>query len=137
MVVQHLDNYFKAYRALSEEEKANTPHVNCCEYLVKAGSKACDFTFGKDVHQIAKGFGGGMKIESVCGALTGSVMVLTKLYADQEDFDEIIQSFFSRFEKQYGSIQCDDLKLKYRNDDIGCQDVMKYAGEILEEMIKE
>ena len=71
---------------------------------------------------VATGFGGGIgRRGSLCGALTGSVMVLGMKFGRTDPHDEARKEkvyelgyrFWDRFEKEFGSCYCYDL--------IGCR----------------
>ena len=88
---------------------------------------------GDDVLKAATGFAGGIgRTGSVCGALSGGVMALGLLYGRdtetmkhpdealrsqrREDIEQklgtLIKNLRARFEKEYGSIICDDIETK-------------------------
>ena len=53
--------------------------LNCAERILYGANRAYQLGFDKDDLKVAAGFWG-MAIESVCGALTASIMVLSRLY---------------------------------------------------------
>ena len=67
--------------------------------------------------KIASGFGGGMRMGEICGAITGSLMVLGLRHygtdcdtkSGREKVYAAVTEFFSRFEKRNGSAICRDL----------------------------
>ena len=69
------------------------------------------------VPKIAAGFGGGIgRCDSVCGALTGSIMAVGIKYAPNETGAEkrakayaYAKTLFKEFEKQHGTVMCRDL----------------------------
>lgn len=58
-------------------EKEN---LNCAEKILYASNEAYNLGLDKKALKLSAGFGGGMAIESVCGALTGAIMVLGCLF---------------------------------------------------------
>lgn len=128
---------------------------NCSQAVL--GSYSQDF--GLDSGQAAKvatGFGGGMHIDSVCGAVTGAFMVLGLKYGnavaeDQEakvkTYEKVVE-FTGRFKDRNDSVMCKDLlgcditspegmsKAK-ENKLFGsvCPRMIRDAIEILEEML--
>jgi C_GCAxxG_C_C family probable redox protein len=73
---------------------------------------------GSFLPRIATGFGGGIgRRGSLCGAFTGSVMVLGLKFGRSEPKDEerrgktyaLGHQFWDRFEKEFGSCTCYDL----------------------------
>lgn len=127
---------FEIYNHLTEEEKSKLTHVNCCEHILRAGNEAFQLNLSKSALSIAKGFGGGMKIESTCGAVTGGVMVLSILFSEREDFDDIIQTYMLSFKTQHSSLDCGPLKEDHRREDTGCQSVILMASKVLDQTVR-
>ncbi|MBN1633120.1 MAG: C_GCAxxG_C_C family protein [Ignavibacteria bacterium] len=89
---------------------------NCAQSVLIAFS---DITGLNDsaAAKIAAGFGGGIgKMQEVCGALSGAVMVIGYKYYDEKNptesknfINKQIQTLLKKFESVYGSIRCRDL----------------------------
>lgn len=64
--------------------------------------------------KLAAGFGGGMGVESICGAITGGIMVLSHLYVKQRSHEsnrkELETEFIETFKNEMGCIDCSALK---------------------------
>ena len=136
MIQKILEEKFKVLNQLTEEEKSEIPHVNCCEHILIGGNDFLELGLSKDNLSIAKGFGGGMKIESTCGALTGAIMVLSLYLNDEEKLNQGIHDFFEMFNKKYhDSIDCKPLKDAYRHEKFGCQPVILMAANILDSVL--
>jgi len=91
--------------------------------------------------RIASGFGGGMAIESVCGALTASIMVLGILFVkdrahESSKIKTLTQELFNTYQKEMGVIDCTSLKSRYRTDDLKCRHVIAKAAGVLDTIIK-
>ena len=62
--------------------------------------------------QFSNGFGGGMGgMQKTCGAVSGAVMVIGSYYYSRESFEkagmkDAVQTFFHRFTKKHGAIDC-------------------------------
>lgn len=136
MVRDIMSDTFDKYNSKTDEEKDKIPHINCCEHTLMASFKFFNEDLDADVIALAKGFGGGMKIKSVCGALTGGVMVLSKFYHDADFLETAIQDYFQKFEDRYESIMCLQLKDQFFNEMTKCQEVMINAAQVLDEVIK-
>ena len=90
--------------------------------------------------KISSCFGGGMRKGEVCGAVTGSLMLLGIVfgYSDKDDIEnkklsnKIASDFMDLFKEKYNSYLCRDL--------IGerslCGSYVKFAVESVEEIIK-
>lgn len=114
--------------------------LNCAEKILYGANQVYCLGLSPDSLKIAAGFGGGMGIESVCGALTASIMVLSKLAVvshahESSRIKQLAQDFFASYQNEMKSIDCTTLKKNYRNDEIKCKYVIMKAAEILDKMV--
>ena len=65
----------------------NTMDLNCAEKIVYGANWAYDLKLAPESLKLSAGFGVGMGVESVCGALTGAIMVLSHLYVKQNSHE--------------------------------------------------
>ena len=136
---------------MSKVEKA----VKCFEDGYNC-SQAVFSTYGQDfgippeqAFKIASGFGGGMRIDGTCGAVTGAFMVLGLKFAKGKDkpYDKIIK-FAGEFCRRNKSTKCQaligcDIRTTEGMEkaiDEGlfrkvCSKLVRDAAEILEEML--
>jgi C_GCAxxG_C_C family probable redox protein len=99
--------------------------------------------------KIASGFGGGMHIDSTCGAVTGALMVLGLKFAKGKDkpYDKTLK-FVETFCRKNKSTDCQaligcDIRTKEGNEKATneglfrsiCSQLVKDAAEILEEIL--
>lgn len=54
--------------------------LNCAEKILWGANQAYGLGLDHEALKLASGFGGGMGIGSLCGAVASSVMTLSKLY---------------------------------------------------------
>ena len=111
--------------------------MNCSEALLRAANDAFQLDLDEQGLRLAAPFGGGMGIESVCGALTGALMALANLYVEQRAHESdrmkaLSAEFLRGFEKAHGSIICRELKDRYHTDAYGCREVVGRAAAFLE-----
>lgn len=99
------------------QEKATSLYrngLNCAQSVIGAfediiGEEKATMT------SAATGFGGGMgKLQKTCGAITGSIMVMSKLQNNntqdsQKLLTQNIQNYLEKFEKHFGSVDCRNL----------------------------
>jgi len=136
---------------MSKVEKA----VKCFEDGYNC-SQAIFATYGKEFGispdqalKIASGFGGGMRIDGTCGAVTGAFMVLGLRFAKGKDkpYDKIIK-FAGTFCRKNKSTNCQALigcdirteegMAKATNEGLFrsiCSQLVKDSAEILETML--
>lgn len=116
-------------------------NLNCAETMVYAANEEYNLNLDKNALKMAAGFGGGMGIESVCGALTGGIMVLGVLFTNEkahesERIKTLEKEFLSRYQDKMGDIMCRPLKEKHHNDEVRCINIIKEAGAILDEIVQ-
>jgi C_GCAxxG_C_C family probable redox protein len=115
--------------------------LNCAETILRGANEAYRLGLDREALKLAAGFGGGMAIESVCGALTGSIMVLSRLFVEDRAHQspwlkELVQEFLVLYRQEMGSIQCDALKERYRTEEQKCREVIEKAASLLDKIIK-
>lgn len=114
--------------------------LNCAETIIYAANEEYDLNLSKDALKTMAAFGGGMAIESVCGAATGAIAVIGIMFTEISGHKspivkELTQEFMSEFEKALGTLVCDKLKEEYREDEVRCLRMVEVAGKILEDII--
>ncbi|MDK2799821.1 MAG: hypothetical protein PWP27_1117 [Clostridiales bacterium] len=114
--------------------------LNCAETMIYAANEEYGLNLNKDTFKAMAAFGGGMAIEDVCGAVTGSLAVLgimfTKERAHESDRIKLLsQELIGQFEKKLETNNCKLLKEKYRNDEIRCSQMVEVAADVLDEIV--
>jgi len=126
--------------------------LNCAEAVAMAGMKR----LGRQddlIPRVATAFGGGLsRAKSVCGALTGGVLVLSaafgrdKLGDDREVLVKKVQSLVEGFRARFGSDNCFTLSGSDFNDPAAggvyrervhaqCRGYVQYVCERLDELL--
>jgi len=114
--------------------------LSCSEVMIYAASDEYNMNLKSETFKTMSSFGGGMGIESVCGAITGSLAVIGILFTKERAHEgdrvkKLCQEFFQKFEARLGTDNCAVLKAKYRKQDIGCRVMIETAAEILDEIV--
>lgn len=114
--------------------------LNCAEAMIYAANEEYDMKLSKETLKTMAAFGGGMAIESVCGAITGSLAVLALLFTKDRGHESprvknLSKEFFEEYHKILNTNNCAELKAKYKNDEIRCYKMVEAAGEILEKIV--
>jgi C_GCAxxG_C_C family probable redox protein len=114
--------------------------LNCAETMLYAANEEYSMNFSKETLKTVAAFGGGMAIESVCGAITGALAVIgilfTKEKAHESDkIKNLTMEFFNEFQKKLGTFNCKELKEKYKTDELRCGVMVEEAALILDEII--
>lgn len=113
---------------------------NCAEKILYGANRVYGLNLDANALKMSAGFGGGMGIGSVCGALTASIMVLGFLFVEQRAHEsnrckELTQELLRRYRNERGDILCGPLKAKYRTPEYKCRDVIVTAAAILDDII--
>ena len=116
--------------------------LNCAEKILYGANIAYDLGLDKEALKLVAGFGGGMAIEDKCGALTASVMVLSKLFVkerahESERIKELTQKLFEDYRKEMGHIDCAPLKKMHRTEELKCSNIILKAAELLDRIVIE
>ena len=133
-------------------KKFNESNNNCAQSVLFSFSK--DFGLDEKLAlKIATGFGVGMgRNQSVCGAVSGAVMVISLKYGDNMEITyNHVRSFIQKFKEKNATIDCIDLlngcnllteegQKYFRENGLRhnkCNEFIKLSCEILEEIINE
>jgi len=113
---------------------------NCCQCVIRALSEKMGL--GLENANLGYGFGGGMHMKSVCGALTGGLMALGSACLDPErpnpsrpDANELSVELERRFNEKIGTVLCSDIVEKYEKS--RCGELIAFAAENALEIIEE
>ena len=98
--------------------------------------------------KITEGLGKGCAVETICGALTGCIMVISSYYSagleghgsSKLNTYSKTKEFLDAFEAYNGTINCSELKAKMANKelkDVTCTDCIASAIRIMGEFIPE
>jgi C_GCAxxG_C_C family probable redox protein len=124
-----------------ENDYMNKEDLNCAETILRVSNEDLGLGLDKKALLLASGFGGGMGVGSVCGALTGSIMVLGCLYVKERAKEsgrikELETKLIGAFEKEFGTLMCTPIKDKYFHPERKCKTVVLKASEFLEDLLK-
>lgn len=129
MILENIEKYYeKGY------------DLNCSETILYAASAEYGLNLSKETFKTMAGFGGGMAVETVCGALTGAIAVLGIMYTKERAHENtrmktLTEELYNRFVEKLGTENCGRLKLNYRTEESRCSAMVKIAGEILDDIV--
>lgn len=115
-------------------------NLSCSETMIYAANDEYNLELDKKTLKSMAAFGGGMAIESVCGAISGSLAVLGILFVKEKAHEsdrikELSKEFFDKFEKKLETNNCKELKEKFRTEKSRCSVIVDAAAEILDEIV--
>lgn len=113
---------------------------NCAETILYAANEEYSMNLTKETLKTMSAFGGGMAIESVCGAITGALAVISILFTierahESERVKNLTKEFFYKFYEILETNNCAELKAKYRDEEKRCWKMIEAASIILDEII--
>lgn len=119
----------------------NREDYNCAEKILYGASEAYGLGLDAAALKLSAAFGGGMGVESVCGALTGGVMALSSLYVKERGHESplikaLTQELFANFRQALGEIDCAPLKARYRTPEEKCNRVILAAAKALDAVVE-
>ena len=111
---------------------------NCAETVLLWANERYRLRVAPEDVALVSGFGGGLGCGENCGALLGAMAALSKALVQDRahttpGFREACAELVDRFRADLGSIECTELKEKYRRPDVRCLCVVERAAAILDE----
>ena len=116
-------------------------NYNCAEAVLLWANERYGLNVAPEDVRLVSGFGGGMGCGENCGALLGAMAALSKALVQDRahttpGFREACAELVDRFRADLGSIECTELKEKYRRPDVRCLFVVERAAAILDEYMQ-
>ncbi len=115
---------------------------NCAETVLLWADERYGLDVAPEDVKLVSGFGGGLGCGENCGALLGALAALSKkLVKDRAHetpgFREACAELTNRFRADLGSVECTELKERYRRSDVRCLYVVERAAAILDDYMHE
>ena len=115
---------------------------NCAESIIRAGNEYYGLGLDEKACKMTAAFGGGMQVGDVCGALTGSACVVSSRYVagsahGSADLHPVMVKLVRAFQDRFSSRLCREIKPKFFNKDVHCQNTVTLAAEVLENVLSE
>jgi C_GCAxxG_C_C family probable redox protein len=115
--------------------------LNCAETILRVANEELGLGLDRNALLLAAGFGGGMAVGNVCGALTGAIMVLGRLYVKERAHEsarikDVEKKLIAAFEKEFGTLLCVPIKGKYFHPEFHCKGVVLAAARLLENLLE-
>lgn len=134
-----MNDYTDLAMACAEEYRAD---YNCAESLIRGADSYYGLSLEPATLRVAAGFGGGLCVGALCGAVSGAVMALGTKYVDSRAHEslamkDMVPRLLEEVEKQMGTLQCSELKERYHDEQSGCVKVVEKVASILEGLINQ
>ncbi len=114
--------------------------LNCAEAILYAANEHYNLDLSEKALKLVSGFGGGVKEGHLCGIISGSVAVLSILFKGKELNEEdlltiTVNEFNAKFKQKYNKLDCDYLIEHYKEEELGCNNIIFTSSEILQDVI--
>lgn len=126
----------------AEKELYGEVNMNCCERILYGANQAYALGLKKEDLRLAAPFGGGMGIGTICGAVSGCLMVLGLLYSGKLEKETALKEsitipFLQRVRKKQGGLTCHYNKAHYAilEPAFDCSSVILSLAECLDETV--
>lgn len=134
-----VDRLNKVELAYPEEERPKY-HTNCAEILLMAANEEHNLGLDDRFIKAVCPFGGGIQSEKTCGALLGSIAALGVMYAEEkpttnDKMKEMTKKMVEEFEKEFGFLDCANIKAHHRSETEGCNPVKLRTAEVFERVV--
>lgn len=115
--------------------------MNCAESVFLACVDEWDLDVPKDTAKAMGGFGGGLGVEHLCGAVSGGIAALGFLVIEERSHEssrmsELSSELMHRFQEELGSVMCVDIKRDYREDGIKCMKAIDVICDIVTDVVE-
>ncbi|MDI6604017.1 C-GCAxxG-C-C family protein [Aceticella autotrophica] len=101
---------------------------NCCKSVLLAANEKLNLGLDEKAMNLALGFGTGMKVGSVCGAITGGIMAISSYYENDPRMVTVkTKEFIKNIKDKFGTLECRELKAKK----ISCEEMVETAYNTL------
>lgn len=112
---------------------------NCAETTLRAADEAWELHLPEEAFRLMGGFGGGMGVQGVCGAVSGGVAALSHYYVHITGHQSPLlmakaKIFQERVAEHMGSTACAHLMPKYLTEKESCMPSITLIAEILDEV---
>lgn len=117
--------------------------ANCSEAVVKAANDAYNLGLDDKAIKLISGFGGGCGCGDLCGAIAGSLSIVSLLSVGDggahatEGFGPLCGDLVGQIREKLTGTDCKDIKPKMVQPEIRCLHTVEVAAEILEAYLKE
>ncbi len=115
---------------------------NCAEALLHAANDEYGLGLDDGTYRLVGGFGGGMGCGHACGALCAGIAAIGERHiAGQAHktpaLKDLCTQFVQSFNESLGSENCEELKARYKRDDVRCLETVERAADVLEKVLAE
>ena len=113
--------------------------TNCAETTFLAANDAWELGVPQEFVKMMGGFGGGMGVKGICGAVSGGAAALSVLYVRKSGHNSPllmakVKMFRDLIMERIGTVDCRDLLPRYNTPEEGCKPTIGAIVDILDEV---
>ena len=128
--MKKVSDYVKKYRSQG---------YTCAESTIMAANEAWELNLSPESTRLLGGFGGGMHVGTVCGAISGGIAALSARYNKGTGHNSPLLTvkcklFVNEVEERTGHIRCDELQPIYKTPEEDCDPTVVLIAGILDEI---
>lgn len=117
-------------------------NYNCAETILRAANDYYNLGLHDNDMKMVGAYGAGIQCGNTCGAILSAAAVLSMKYIEtkaheSENIRALGTNLIRKFNMQYGSVLCKDIKPHSFKPECRCQLTVESACDILEEVIAE
>ena len=117
-------------------------NYNCAETIIRAANEYYDLGLHERDMTLVAGFGAGMQTAGTCGTLLSAISVLSMKFVEtraheSRDIQPVTALLIRRFQEQFQSTLCREIKPRYFQKDRRCQNTVHAACDVLEAVLAE
>ncbi|QWB99543.1 C-GCAxxG-C-C family protein [Mycoplasmatota bacterium] len=115
-------------------------HLNCSETMLYYGNEYYQLNLNQHALKSMSGFGGGMFEEDLCGVVSGGISVISMVLTNKTAYESdqlslAVITYKKRIKDAFHSITCSPIKAKFRDEELGCDNVIIKALKIMVDTI--
>lgn len=115
--------------------------LSCSETILYGANRLWNLGLDKNALKMAAGLSGGCYTGNICGALSASAMVISRLYVEDRAHssprnEKLVEEMISRYKEAMGDDLCTPLRENYRTEEEKCRPVILKAAEILDDIVR-
>lgn len=119
----------------------NEEDYNCAEKILYGANIAYGLNMEEKYGHLLSGYGGGLSIGHLCGAVAGAIAILGFMFVEKnahscELIKELNIEFTDRYKEEMGELLCTPLKEAHATPEEKCFYVILKAAEILDDIVE-
>jgi len=114
--------------------------LSCSETILYGANDVWNLGLSKNALKMAAGLSAGCYTENICGALSASALVISRLYVNDRAHEsprnsELVEEIITHYKECMGSDLCKPLRETHRTEEDKCRTVIIRAAEILDQIV--